>query len=130
MITVEFKDFDEMMAFARQLTGAAFAKEPAQQTVPAQVYTPGVAAPADSPAAPNRQPAPAVPTAPAAQVPTTAASYTLDDLARAGMTLMDAGRQADLLGLLQEFGVEALPALPPTQFGAFATRLREMGAQI
>lgn len=65
-----------------------------------------------------------------AQVPTSTASYTLDDLARAAMTLMDSGRQADLQGLLAQFGVEALPALPQAQFGAFATALRGMGAQI
>nr|DAJ02426.1 MAG TPA: hypothetical protein [Caudoviricetes sp.] len=46
------------------------------------------------------------------------------------MTLMDAGRQGDLQQLLARFGVEALPALPPVQYGAFATALREMGAQI
>ena len=57
-------------------------------------------------------------------------SYTLDDLARAGMTLRDSGRQADLQGLLKTFGVEALPALPKEQYGAFATALRGMGAQI
>lgn len=46
------------------------------------------------------------------------------------MTLMDSGRQADLQGLLKTFGVEALPALPKEQYGAFATALRGMGAQI
>lgn len=57
-------------------------------------------------------------------------SYTLDDLAVAGMSLMDSGRQADLHQLLASFGVEALPALPPAQYGAFATALRGMGAKI
>ena len=67
---------------------------------------------------------------PAAAVPTAQSSYTLDDLARAGMTLMDSGRQGDLFQLLARFGVDALPALPQAQYGAFATALREMGAQI
>ncbi len=71
------------------------------------------------------QPAPA-----AQQCPTTAPSYTLDELAKAAMTLMDTGRQAELQGLLGAFGVEALPALPKEQYGAFATALRERGAQI
>ena len=71
------------------------------------------------------QPAPA-----AQQIPTTAPSYTLDELAKAAMTLMDTGRQAELQGLLGAFGVEALPALPKEQYGAFATALRERGAQI
>lgn len=64
------------------------------------------------------------------QVPTSAPSYTLDDLARAGMTLMDSGHQGDLQQLLAQFGVDALPALPPAQYGAFATALRGLGAQI
>lgn len=63
-------------------------------------------------------------------VPTTTTNYTLDDLARAAMTLMDSGKQVDLQQLLARFGVEALPVLPPQQYGAFATALREMGAQI
>lgn len=63
-------------------------------------------------------------------VPTTTQSYTLDDIARAAMILMDSGRQGDLLGLLASFGVDALPALPQAQYGAFATALRGMGAQI
>lgn len=70
-----------------------------------------------------------IPTAPAG-VPTSAVEYTLDDLARAAMTLMDSGRQPDLLQLLSNFGVSALPALPKEQYGAFATALRGMGAQI
>ena len=75
--------------------------------------------------APPAQPAPA-----AQQIPTTAPSYTLDELAKAAMTLMDTGRQAELQGLLAAFGVEALPALPKELYGSFATALREKGAQI
>lgn len=72
----------------------------------------------------------ATPKAPASPVPTTAVSYTIDDLARAAMTLMDSGRQGELQNLLAGFGVEALPQLPQAQYGAFATQLREMGAKI
>ena len=35
-----------------------------------------------------------------------------------------------LLQLLKDFGVEALPTLQPEQYGAFATALRGLGAQI
>ena len=64
-------------------------------------------------------------------VPTSTVAYTMDDLARAGMSLMDCGKQAELQKLLKEgFGVDALPQLPKEQYGAFATALREMGAQI
>ena len=63
-------------------------------------------------------------------VATSQVSYTMDDLARAGMALMDSGRQADLQQVLVRFGVESLPSLPTAQYGAFATALREMGAPI
>lgn len=63
-------------------------------------------------------------------VPVGATTYSLEDLAHAAMTLMDAGRQADLQALLAKFGVESLPQLPPAHYGAFATGMRGMGAQI
>lgn len=110
---------------------------PAPQTAPAPQPEPAVPAPQAPVSAPAPSAAPQAATVPApasapvpSAVPTSTASYTLDDLARAAMPLLDAGRQADLLQLLQMFGVEALPALQPGQYGAFATKLREMGAQI
>lgn len=166
MIHVEFRDFDDMVGFARQLmgqvqpVGAMDTPSVVQQTamappapqapqaaqpMPAPVPTPVPAqkpvtpVPAQQPAVsvpaplPAQQPVMPVPQTAApvpATVPTAVASYTLDDLARAAMPLMDAGRQAELQQLLQLFGVEALPALQPGQYGAFATKLREMGAQI
>lgn len=63
-------------------------------------------------------------------VPTSTPSYVLDDLARAAMTLMDTGRQAELQALLAAFSVNSLPELQPERYGAFATALREKGAQI
>lgn len=100
---------------------AAMASVPQPAPVPAQQPVVPVPTPTAAPQAAIPQPQ---------QVPTTTAAYTLDDLARAAMPLMDAGRQADLQQLLRLFGVEALPALQPGQYGAFATKLREMGAQI
>ena len=138
MIHVDFKDFNEMAEFARQLLGGQAGKvpeAPAVQpvpTAPVVQHTPVPVQVAAVPTAPVvTAPVPAAPvTQPAAAVPTAQSSYTLDDLARAGMTLMDSGRQGDLLQLLARFGVDALPALPQAQYGAFATALREMGAQI
>ncbi|MFR8164636.1 MAG: hypothetical protein ACLU8D_00105 [Enterocloster sp.] len=46
------------------------------------------------------------------------------------MSLMDSGRQPDLIALLGQFGVVSIPDLRPEQYGAFATALRGMGAQI
>ena len=97
---------------------------------PAASAAPQKPTPAAQPTPPE-QPAPTAQTPPATPaVPTSQQTYTLDDLARAGITLMDSGRQADLQGLLKQFGVEALPALPQGQYGAFATALRGLGAQI
>lgn len=73
------------------------------------------------------------PIAPAQQqaaIPTASHNYTLDELASAAMLLMDRGMQAQLQELLAGYGVEALPMLPPEQYGNFATALRGMGAQI
>ncbi len=108
MITVEFKNFDDMVTFARNLVrdlagkaGSAEQPQPVQQPQ----YT---------------QP----------PVQTSTPSYTADELSRAAITLMDAGRQNELIGLLQQFGVMSVPNLRPDQYGAFATALRGLGAQI
>lgn len=63
-------------------------------------------------------------------VPTSAPKYTLDQLQLAATQLMDAGRMADLQQLLASFGIQYLTALPEEQYGAFATKLRELGAKI
>ena len=75
-------------------------------------------------------PAPA-PTDPAPTVPvTTTTTYTLDQIAKAGASLVDAGKMEQLLALLEKFGVQAITQLSSEQYGAFATELRALGAQI
>ena len=92
--------------------------------------TPPVQQPAPV-APPVQQPAPAATVTPPVQpVATTTPSYTLDDLMMAAIPLMDSGKQPELLQLIRSFGVEALPFLQPEQYGAFATALRGLGAQI
>lgn len=96
--------------------------------------TPAPAAPVAAPAvptapAPTEQPAAPVAQAPAA-VPVTAPTYTLDQIARAGASLVDAGKMEQLLALLARYGVAAVTQLQPDQFGVFATELRALGAQI
>ena len=149
MITVEFKNLEEMKTFARELLGEQKTTAPVQDitvppvmpapsTDPLQTAFAAVTAPVTAPVMNPTQPVtPVVPvTAPvqqpsaAAPVPTSTPVYVLDDLARAGITLMDSGRQNDLMSLLAQFGVDSLPALPKEQYGAFATALRGMGAQI
>ena len=164
MIHVEFKDFQDMLSFARQLLGQVEVEKamqpqrqpvmqqaPVVQTQPAAPVTPVQPAAPVTPVQPAAPVAPVQPTAPVAPaqpaapttpvqaapmapvqatVPTTSVTYTPDDLARAAFALMDSGRQQELIGLLQQFGVNAIPELKPEQFGAFATALRGMGAQI
>ena len=142
-ITVTFNSLNELKAFTEKvLVGdagssvdlRAATQEPAQQT-PVQKMPTAPAAPTapiapPAPAVPVAPAAPTAPAAPAAPVPTTQVSYKPDDLARAARSLMDSGRQPDLIALLGQFGVVSIPDLRPEQYGAFATALRGMGAQI
>jgi CCR4-NOT transcriptional regulation complex NOT5 subunit len=63
-------------------------------------------------------------------VPTSAQSYTMEQLAVAATQIVDAGRRIELVSLLNSFGVQALTALPKEQYGSFATQLRALGAKI
>lgn len=94
---------------------------------PAPAPAPAVAAPAPTAGpvsvAPGNTPAPAVPV-------TTAPAYTLDQISRAGASLVDAGKMQQLLELLGRYGVQAVTQLQPEQYGTFATELRALGAQI
>lgn len=97
---------------------------------PAPVAAPAPApAPAPTPAAPPVTPMPTA-AAPAPAVPVTAPTYTLDQIAKAGANLVDAGKMEQLLALLAKYGVQAVTQLTPDQYGAFATELRALGAQI
>ena len=145
-IEADFKNFDELLVFAQKLAGKGTGTEESTQeekgsyAVPTQpTYTaptqPTYTAPTQPTYTAPTQPtytAPTQPTytAPTQTVPTSAPTYTPDELARAAMTLMDSGRQQELIGLLQSFGVSSLPELKPEQYGPFATALRGMGAQI
>ena len=90
---------------------------PAPAPAPAPIAPPAPAAPA---------PAPAAPAVPVAGAPT----YTLDQIAKAGASLVDAGKMEPLLALLSRYGVQAVTQLAPEHYGAFATELRALGAQI
>ena len=54
----------------------------------------------------------------------------LDMISRAGATLIDQGKMADILALLKKYGVMAVNKLDPSQFPAFAEDLRALGASI
>ena len=101
---------------------------PRATVVPTQPTPAPVATPAPAPAAPAQTVAP---TNPAPTVPvTTAPTYTLDQIAKAGAILVDAGKMEQLLALLAKYGVQAVTQLQPDQYGVFATELRTLGAQL
>ncbi|MCL6598965.1 MAG: hypothetical protein K6T81_09500 [Alicyclobacillus macrosporangiidus] len=138
-LTHAILELANVLAMAISADAAKFALAHEQPTTPApqQTTTPvGTAQPAAA-AVPTAAPptaappaAPATPPAAPATVPTTAPTYTLDQLAVAATQLMDAGKRDELVQLLQSFGVQALTMLPKEQYGAFATKLRELGARL
>lgn len=145
-MTVVFESYEEMMGFVGKVMGQAptckdtsqgptagitpetFTSAPIQPVQQVPVTPPGQQPVPAAPVTPPAGQAPATP--PVQPVPTTVPSYTLDDLTRAAIPLMDSGRQPELLQLIRSFGVDAMPSLPQAQYGAFATALRGLGAQI
>lgn len=96
---------------------------------PSTAAASSVAAPTPA-AMPNAPVAAAAPSpvaeAPSAPAPTT---YTMDDLGRAGATLIDAGKMPQLIALLGKFGVQAVTQLKAEHFAAFADELKALGAK-
>ncbi|BFK24947.1 hypothetical protein [Blautia producta] len=144
-VNVSFESLKEMKEFIDRVYVGERAKNDngvstQPQTVPVTQPTPSVQQPAAQVVSSTvqQQPVTQIQTAPVQQsvppvqntVPTSTPSYALDDLARAAMTLVDTGRQAELQALLAAFSVNSLPELQPEKYGAFATALREKGAQI
>ena len=91
------------------------------------------APPAPAPAAPT-EPVPTAPAlaAPAAAVPLATApqQYTLAELQKAVMPLLDAGRMADLQQVLAKYGALDLTKVPTEQYGALAADFRALGARL
>lgn len=127
-ITIEAPGLEAAInSLAAAISGNSF---PAMSAPAAQVQTPTSAPATNLPgaapvttAAPVNYPAPSVPVA-------SAPKYTVDQIMAAGATLMDAGKVNDLMNLLHSFGVQAVMDLKPEQLGAFATAMRDLGAQI
>jgi hypothetical protein len=111
-------------------------RQPEQHPAPVLTAAPTQQAPTAVPTAQQQAPATQAPVQPIQQpqqptpVPTQAPSYDLNQLAAAAGQLIDAGKLSEVQQLLASFGVPALTNLPPQQFGAFATKLRELGAKI
>lgn len=101
---------------------------PAVPAAPAPVPVP-VQAPAPvQTATPASAPVP-VPTAPNITPDSAGAQLTVEDIGRAGATLVDMGKMPQLLALLAQYGVQAVTQLQPAQLAPFADGLRALGAK-
>ena len=103
-----------------------------------QVVTPDIVPPVTpvepvapvTPVEPVAPVTPVEPTAPTTQVPVSEKTYTLEDIQRASAALVQGGKIAQLQALLQQFNAISLAHLSQDNFGAFALKLRELGADI
>lgn len=124
-LTVKVKELSDKLsgkaaiATMPQATGAL-------PVMPAQPVQPVAPQPGPQPSSAP----PIAPQPPIGAVPTSAPQYTVEQLQMAAAPLMDAGKQNELIALLNRFGVNAMTELPKEQYGAFAMALREMGAQL
>lgn len=80
--------------------------------------------------APTQTVTPVEPVAQTTQVPVSEKTYTLEDIQRASAALVQGGKIAQLQALLQQFNAISLAHLSQDNFGAFALKLRELGADI
>lgn len=94
---------------------------PVEPTAPTQPVTP---------VAPTQTATPVEPVAPTTQVPVSEKTYTLEDIQRASAALVQGGKIDQLQALLQQFNAISLAHLSQDNFGAFALKLRELGADI
>lgn len=94
---------------------------PVEPTAPTQPVTP---------VAPTQTATPVEPVAPTTQVPVSEKTYTLEDIQRASAALVQGGKIAQLQALLQQFNAISLAHLSQDNFGAFALKLRGLGADI
>lgn len=123
---------DAIKALSAALTGSGVSLgAQVNQPQPAQV----IQFPQVSASAQPIQPQQTAPTAPpqappTSGVPTSTQAYTMDQLAVAATTIIDAGRRQEVVQLLAQFGAPSLMLLPKEQYGAFATALRSIGAKI
>ena len=104
-------------------------QQPAQQmpspTPGMQGYGTGLTVPV-APVQPQ-QPAPGNPVAGADTIDL---RHSLEQLQVAAAGLTGTGKMPQVMGILQQFGIQAMTELPKERYGEFAAALREAGAQI
>lgn len=119
----------DILAAAKLLTKGIVISDPVLPETPTPTPT-AVAAPiAQAPAATTPvAPIPTTPAVPLAAAPT----FTLQQICKAGADLVtqNPGMLPQVNALLAQYGVQAVTDLKPEHFGAVATALRGMGAQI
>lgn len=120
-ITVEIPGLPEAINMLAEALKAQY-NSPADKVSNAQNLTPRAAA---NPTPAPVQEASAAPTAPAPSEK----AYSLDDLSRAGATLIDQGKMPQLLELLGRYGVQAVTQLDPSTYPTFVSDLKALGAQ-
>lgn len=110
-----------------QQTGGAGAPAPAQ-AAQMPIQAPAMA----PPTAPVPVTAPAAPSQPVQAVPSGAPvqGFSLEQLQVAAAGLMSAGKGQQVMGILQQFGIQAMTELPKERYGEFAMALRGAGAQV
>lgn len=115
--------FSSVQTGVATVPAAPIQEAPQAPTAPAEApYQQPVAEPSTAAQAPAQAaPAPA---------PASAKVIDLDTISRAGAALIDQGKMPQVLGVLKEFGVEAITQLQPSSYPAFAERLKALGAVI
>lgn len=100
---------------------------PAEPTTQVNAPVESTAVPTATPTAPVTQEAPqTAPTAPTAPVK----EFSLEEIQVAMQPIMDAGGTANIVGLMQKYGVASLPELPKDAYPNFVVDLRALGARI
>jgi len=113
-LTIEFSNVPELMGQLQQFLATG------KNTVSPAHFTEKVI--------PETEAAEVVAPEPIAPAPAAVISFAA--LSKAAAKLLDAGKRAELLDLLQRFGVQAMTNLDKTQYAAFAAELSKLGAEI
>lgn len=84
------------------------------------------------PIVPTAPVAPVVPVAPpvAPVIQTAQHQYTVTEIQKACAPLVDAGRNPDIMAVLQGMGVQSLLQLDPSRYGELVIKLRALGARL
>ena len=114
------------------VAAASAAQAPVVQHASALAHATETTAPAASAPTASEPIAPAAPPAPAPAVPLATApqQYTLAELQKAVMPLLDAGRVLELQQVLAKYGAQDLTRVPAEQYGALAADFRALGARL